>query len=138
MRSGLALARHAIHKDSCEPIRGEPDSMIEDETGKILDRMYSAMVARRTADPKQSKAARLLQRGRPKIARKLGENVFETTIAAMAKDAESVVDESAKLLYLLLALWADCGVKPEEVWKKLQARAVFAGLAGHAPDAEWD
>jgi len=112
--------------------------MIEDETGRILDRMYSAMMARRTADPKQSKAARLLQRGRPKIARKLGENVFETTIAAMAKDAESVVDESAKLLYLLLALWADCGVKPEEVWKPTKFGAVFAGLAGHAPDADWD
>jgi len=106
--------------------------MFDEESGKILDRMYAAMMTRRTADPARSKAARLLQRGRPKIARKLGENVFETTIAAMAKDAESVVDESAKLLYLLLALWADCGVKPEEVWKKLQAREIFAGLADHA------
>src|SRR5262245_59915628 len=96
--------------------------MFEGESGKILDRMYAAMIARRTADPKQSKAAELLQRGRPKIARKLGENVFETTIAAMAEDAYSVVEESAKLLYLLLALWADCGVTPEEVWRKLQAR----------------
>lgn len=103
--------------------------MFEEESGKILDRMYGAMLARATADPKQSKAAKLLQRGRPKIARKLGENAFETTIAAMSKDAETVVDESAKLLYLLLALWADCGVKPEEVWKKLQAREKFAGLA---------
>jgi phosphoribosyl-ATP pyrophosphohydrolase len=109
--------------------------MLDEESGKILDRMYGAMVARRSADPKQSKAAKLLQRGRPKIARKLGENVFETTIAAMAKDADSVVDESAKLLYLLLALWADCGVKPEEVWKKLQARERFAGLADL--DADW-
>ena len=65
--------------------------MFEEESGKILDRMYGAMVARATADPKQSKAA--------------------------------------KLLYMLLALWADCGVKPEEVWKKLQARERFAGLA---------
>jgi phosphoribosyl-ATP pyrophosphohydrolase len=103
--------------------------MFEEESGKILDRMYGAMMSSRTADPKLSKAAKLLQRGRPKIARKLGENVFETTIAAMAKDGESVVDESAKLLYMLLALWADCGVKPEEVWKKLQAREKFAGLA---------
>lgn len=103
--------------------------MFDEESGKILDRMYAAMVTRRTADPKQSKAAKLLQRGRPKIARKLGENAFETTIAAMAKDAESVVGESAKLLYLLLALWADCGVEPAEVWKKLQAREKFAGLA---------
>ncbi len=102
--------------------------MFEEESGKILDRMYAAMMARRSADPKQSKAAKLLQRGRPKIARKLGENAFDTTIAAMAKDADSVVDESAKLLYLLLALWADCGVKPEEVWRKLQAREKFAGL----------
>jgi phosphoribosyl-ATP pyrophosphohydrolase len=103
--------------------------MFEEESGKILDRMYGAMVARRTADPKQSKAAKLLQRGRPKLARKLGENAFDTTIAAMSKDADTVVDESAKLLYLLLALWADCGVKPEEVWKKLQAREKFTGLA---------
>ena len=103
--------------------------MFEEESGKILDRMYAAMMERRTADPKHSKAAKLLQRGRPKIARKLGENVFETTIAAMAKDADSVVDESAKLLYLLLALWADCGVTPDEVWRKLQAREKFAGLA---------
>lgn len=110
--------------------------MFEEESGKILDRMYAAMLARRTADPARSKAAKLLQRGRPKIARKLGENVFETAIAAIGKDAEGVVDESAKLLYLLLALWADCGVKPEEVWKKLQAREIFAGLADttHEPE----
>ncbi|HET6158123.1 MAG TPA: phosphoribosyl-ATP diphosphatase [Dongiaceae bacterium] len=110
--------------------------MFEEETGKILDRMYAAMMTRRTADPKQSKAAKLLQRGRPKIARKLGENVFETTIAAIGKDAEAVVDESAKLLYMLLALWADCGVEPAEVWKKLQAREVFAGLAEQPQDEE--
>ncbi len=108
--------------------------MVEEESGKILDRMFAAMMARRTADPARSKAARLLQRGRPKIARKVGENAFETAIAAMGKDADAVVDESAKLLYLLIALWADCGVKPEEVWKKLQAREVFAGLAESAPD----
>ena len=110
--------------------------MLDEESGKILDRMYAAMTARRNADPKQSKAAKLLQRGRPKIARKLGENAFETTIAAMAKDADSVVDQSAKLLYLLLALWADCGVKPDEVWRKLQAREKFAGLADPELDEE--
>src|SRR4030095_14761989 len=109
----LALAASAIHiVTSCRgwpPAFGGFAFMFDEESGKILDRMYAAMMTRRTADPKQSKAAKLLQRGRPKIARKLGENVFETTIAAMAKDAESVVDESAKLLYMLLALWADCG-----------------------------
>src|SRR5262245_47493797 len=110
--------------------------MFDEESGKILDRMYAAMVARRAADPKQSKAAKLLQRGRPKIARKVGENGFETAIAAMSRNGDAVVDESAKLLYLLLALWADCGVRPEEVWKKLQAREVFAGLAEKTDEAE--
>ncbi len=117
---------------------GEQALMIDEESGRILDRMYAAMMARRTADPARSKAAKLLQRGRPKIARKLGENGFETAIAAMAKNGDAVVDESAKLLYLLLVLWADCGVRPEEVWKKLQAREVFAGLAEKdtAPDRD--
>ena len=45
--------------------------MFEEESGKILDRMYGAMVARRTDDPKQSKAAKLLQRGRPPYTRLL-------------------------------------------------------------------
>jgi phosphoribosyl-ATP pyrophosphohydrolase len=109
--------------------------MFDEESGRILDRMYAAMMERRTADPARSKAAKLLQRGRPKIARKLGENGFETAIAAMSQDGDAVVDESAKLLYLLLVLWADCGVKPEEVWKKLQTREIFAGLAEHPGDA---
>ena len=108
--------------------------MLDDESGRILDRMYAAMMARRTADPARSKAAKLLQRGRPKIARKLGDGGFETAIAAMGKDADAVVDESAKLLYLLLVLWADCGVQPEEVWKKLQAREVFVGLTDVKPE----
>src|SRR5688572_8201266 len=112
--------------------------MIDEESGRILDRMYAAVMARRTADPTRSKAAKLLQRGRPKIARKLGENGFETAIAAMAKNGDAVVDESAKLLYLLLVLWADCGVRPEEVWKKLQAREVFAGLTEKDPAPERD
>src|SRR4029453_5718982 len=99
------------------------------KAGKLRGGLLGPGRARAPADPKQSKAAKLLQRGRPKIARKLGENAFETTIATMSKDAETVVDESAKLLYMLLAMWADCGVKPEEVWKKLQAREKFAGLA---------
>jgi len=43
-----------------------------------------------------------------------------------------VVSESADLIYRLLVLWADCGIEPDEVWKKLAAREGTSGLAEKA------
>jgi phosphoribosyl-ATP pyrophosphohydrolase len=62
----------------------------------------------------------------------MGEEAVETAIAAVASDSDAVVAESADLLYHLLVLWVDCGVEPEEVWKKLAAREGTSGLAEKA------
>jgi phosphoribosyl-ATP pyrophosphohydrolase len=98
----------------------------------ILQRLYDTIAARKTADPGSSYTAKLLHPGRAVIAKKMGEEAVETAIAAVASDSDAVVAESADLLYHLLVLWVDCGVEPEEVWKKLAAREGTSGLAEKA------
>ena len=98
----------------------------------VLERLYATIAARKTADPGSSYTAKLLHQGRATIAKKMGEEAVETAIAAVAKDSDGVVSESADLIYHLLVLWADCGVEPAEVWAKLAAREGTSGLAEKA------
>ncbi|HEY1383010.1 MAG TPA: phosphoribosyl-ATP diphosphatase [Dongiaceae bacterium] len=102
------------------------------ESETVLARLYHTIAARKTADPGSSYTAKLLHQGRAAIAKKMGEEAVETAIAAVARDSDAVVSESADLIYHLLVLWADCGVEPDEVWSKLAAREGTSGLAEKA------
>jgi len=98
----------------------------------VLERLYATIASRKTADPGSSYTAKLLHQGRSVIAKKMGEEAVETAIAAVGNDSDAVVSESADLIYHLLVLWVDCGVEPDEVWKKLAAREGTSGLAEKA------
>ncbi len=71
----------------------------------VLDRLWAVILERRTADPAVSHSARLLSRGRAKVAQKFGEEAVECLIEAVAGNADAVVAESADVLYHLLVLW---------------------------------
>ena len=94
----------------------------------VLDRLYEVIESRRSADPEVSYTALLLSKGTCKIAQKLGEEAVETVIAGIADEGGALATESADLLYHLLALWADRGLKPAEVWRELERRRVGSGL----------
>jgi len=96
--------------------------------GTILDRLYATIASRKGADPAASYTAKLFAEGRAKIAKKVGEEAVETTLAALGEGRERVAAESADLLYHLLVLWADCGVAPGEVWAALEAREGRSGI----------
>jgi phosphoribosyl-ATP pyrophosphohydrolase len=98
----------------------------------ILERLFSIIESRKGSDPGTSYTAKLLAEGKPKIAKKLGEEATETVIAATAGTAAEVARESADLLYHLLVLWAATGVKPAEVWSELARREGTSGLAEKA------
>ncbi|MEQ9640741.1 MAG: phosphoribosyl-ATP diphosphatase [Alphaproteobacteria bacterium] len=87
---------------------------------QVLSELLAVIEQRRGADPDSSYTARLLARGLPKIAQKVGEEATETVVAALAESDERVVSESADLIYHLLVLWAARGI---------DAKAVFAELA---------
>jgi len=94
-----------------------------------VDRLYEAVLAAKHADPATSRTSRLLHAGRAKMAKKLGEEAFEVVIGALHANHESVVHESADLLYNLVVLWASAGVTPDDVWKEMNRRERLFGIA---------
>lgn len=103
-----------------------------DADATILERLYATVAARKGGDASTSYTAKLFAEGRARIAQKLGEESMETAIAAVARDREGVVNESADLLYHLAVLWAECEVTPAEIWAKLAEREGTSGLAEKA------
>ena len=98
-----------------------------------VDRLYEDVLAARHADPAESRTARLLRSGRPKIAKKLGEEAVEVVIDAVNGNHDAVVRESADLLYNLTVLWVAAGVQPKEVWKEMERRERMMGIAEKLP-----
>jgi len=94
-----------------------------------LERLYLAVLAARDLDPATSRTARLFQRGRAKMAKKLAEEAIEVAIDAVGGDADAVVRESADLLYNLAVLWAASGVRPVDVWAEMERREHLLGIA---------
>lgn len=98
----------------------------------ILDALHTTVLSRRGSDPATSYTARLFDRGRDKIAQKLGEEAVELVVEAVAGRPGGVVAESADLLFHLMVLWVDAGVAPGDVWDELARRDGTSGLTEKA------
>lgn len=102
----------------------------------ILDRLDATIRARRAAPQPiagdASYTAQLFAQGRPRIARKLGEEAIETVVAALGDDPAAIVPEAADLLYHLLVLLADAGFTLDDVRAELARREGTGGLAEKA------
>jgi phosphoribosyl-ATP pyrophosphohydrolase len=101
-------------------------------TAEVLDRLWTVVLSRRTADPAVSHSARLLSRGAAKVAQKFGEEAVECLIEAVAGHRDAVVAESADVLYHLIVLWVASGVHPEDVWAEMKRREGISGIAEKA------
>jgi phosphoribosyl-ATP pyrophosphohydrolase len=98
-----------------------------------LERLYSQVLAAKTADPAMSRTAKLMRAGRSKMAKKLAEEAIEVVIDAMNGEREAVCRESADLLYNLVVLWAEAGVRPQHVFEEMARRERLFGLAEKVP-----
>ncbi|HEY3847383.1 MAG TPA: phosphoribosyl-ATP diphosphatase [Acetobacteraceae bacterium] len=98
----------------------------------VLDRLWSVVMSRRSADPAVSHSARLLSRGPAKVAQKFGEEAVECLIEAVAGNRDALVAESADVLYHLIVLWVSADVSPDEVWDELKRREGISGIAEKA------
>ncbi len=101
----------------------------------LIEALYAVIESRRGADPDESYVARTLAGGTAKVAQKLGEEAVETVVAALGGGRDEVVRESADLIFHLLMLWADAGVRPAEVFAELERRRGTSGLAETAARA---
>lgn len=98
-------------------------------TDAVIDRLFETVASRKGGDAAESYTAKLFARGTDKIAQKLGEEAVETVIAAVTKDRDGMIGESADLIYHLLVLWADAGIRPEDVLAELERREGTSGIA---------
>ena len=98
----------------------------------VLDRLWATVLSRKDASPEESHSARLLSRGTAKVAQKFGEEAVECLIEAVAGRQDALISESADVLYHLMVLWVDAGVRPEQVWTELERREGVSGIAEKA------
>lgn len=118
-----------VEKQLLSPFEPSPQAA----EAAVLDRLWGVIEQRRTSgSAATSHSARLLARGTPKVAQKLGEEAVELVIEAMTGDRNAIIAESADVLYHLLVLWVDAQVKPGEVWGELRRREGISGIAEKA------
>ena len=88
----------------------------------FLAELEQILAGRKNADPESSYTARLYAKGTKRIAQKVGEEGVEVALAAMAKDREELINESADLLYHLTVLLQNEGLQLADVVNCLKER----------------
>ncbi len=109
-----------------------PPPALAGADARVLDRLWGTVLSRADASPNESHSARLLSRGTAKVAQKFGEEAVECVIEAVAGNRTALIGESADVLYHLMVLWVDAGLRPEEVWTELMRREGMSGIAEKA------
>ncbi len=102
--------------------------MKNENSDEVLNKLFEVIESRKGGDPAESYVASLYAKGTSKIAQKVGEEAVETCIEAIQGDKQKVAEESADLLFHLMVLWADAGLKPQDITNILERRM---GTSGH-------
>ena len=98
----------------------------------MLSRLETTIAARREAESDGSYTASLFAKGRPTIARKVGEEAVELIVASLAQDHAAMTSETADLMFHVMVLLADAGIAWSDVLAELQRREGTSGLAEKA------
>ena len=89
---------------------------------EVLKSLYEVIESRRKNPQEGSYTCYLFEKGIDKILKKVGEESSEVIIAAKNGAKEDTVNEISDLLYHLLVMMAQQGIKPEEVEEVLSQR----------------
>jgi len=92
------------------------------DLGQVLTELYQFIESRRRERPEGSYTTYLFEQGLDKILKKLGEEASETIIAAKNEEQEPLVREAADLLYHLMVLLVDRGVRLDQLSAELISR----------------
>lgn len=100
-----------------------------------FDALEAVIRSRRGGDAKASYVAALFEKGRPKIAQKVGEEAVEAAIAAVQGDRGALKGEAADLIFHLIVLLVDAGLRLDDVRAELARREGLSGLIEKASRA---
>ncbi|KHO63284.1 MULTISPECIES: bifunctional phosphoribosyl-AMP cyclohydrolase/phosphoribosyl-ATP diphosphatase HisIE [Thermoanaerobacter] len=89
---------------------------------EILKKLYERVKDRKTNPVEGSYTNYLFEKGLDKILKKIGEETTEVVIASKNDSKEEIVYEVSDLLYHLIVLLVDKGIKLEDVYSELGRR----------------
>ena len=103
---------------------GSPTCFDKDSGPELsfLAHLQKTIIGRKGQSPETSYTARLFEKGKGRIAQKVGEEAVECIIEAMKGDKEKFKEEAADLLYHLMVLMAEQEIQLSEVVKELEKR----------------
>ena len=94
----------------------------EKEPAGFLHELQGVIQSRKNNPSEKSYTNELFKKGTKKIAQKVGEEATEVILEAMDNKKDLLIEESSDLLYHLLVLLADQGLKLEDIEAKLMER----------------
>jgi phosphoribosyl-ATP pyrophosphohydrolase len=95
--------------------------------GKELDQLYQIIANRAQSEEEGSYTAYLFQQGLDKILKKVGEACSLLLIAAKGGDRDKTADETADLLYHLMAMMICKGISLDSLGDELDRRSGKTG-----------
>jgi phosphoribosyl-ATP pyrophosphohydrolase len=95
---------------------------------EILQQLEKVLEERKNADAGSSYVASLHAKGLEKILKKVGEEATETVIAAVERNREQVVYETADLWFHTMVMLSHLEISHTEVLAELERRFGLSGL----------
>lgn len=94
-----------------------------DEVGpQIMNQLYERILDRQETMPAGAYTTYLFEKGVDKILKKVGEEASEVIIAAKNRNPQELISETADLVYHMMVLLAEQGIKPEAIEEELKKR----------------
>lgn len=93
----------------------------------VIQGLYEVVLSRKEQPAENSYTCYLFEKGLDKILKKVGEEASEVIIAAKNGRNEDTVNEIGDLLYHLLVLMAQQGIRPEDLFAVLEERRKKSG-----------
>ncbi|MEL6405266.1 MAG: phosphoribosyl-ATP diphosphatase [Chloroflexota bacterium] len=88
----------------------------------MLTQLEAIIAERKATMPEGSYTTTLFQKGRHKIAQKVGEEATEVVVAALAEGRDEQVGELADLFYHTLVLMAEMDISLDDINAELEKR----------------
>ena len=90
-----------------------------------LEGLYDLLLDRKEKLPEGSYTSYLFQKGTDKILKKVGEESTEVIIAGKGGDRAETVYEISDLVYHVMVLMVEMGIRPEEIRRELASRHII-------------
>ena len=97
----------------------------EDLQNFSLESLYELIQGRKTEGKEGSYTTYLFEKGIDKILKKVGEESTEVIIAAKSGDKTEAIYEVSDLLYHVMVMMVEMGIKNEDIMKELASRHVI-------------